>query len=105
TCALPIFDQVANVIDGAEDARTISWFFTKEGKFKAINLFVMRQPGSNTVQTIDEIKKLIPTFNAQLPPSVQLFIRGDRAKTIRDGFKDIQLTLGLSLGLVITVIY
>src|SRR5712692_3906958 len=69
-------DQVANVIDGAEDNRTVSWMYTKEGAFKAINLFVMRQPGSNTIQTIDDIRKLIPTFSAQLPPSVQLFIRG-----------------------------
>ena len=98
-------EQVANVIDSVEDNRTVSWMFTKEGSFKAINLMVMRQPGTNTIQVIDDIKKLIPTFQAQLPPSVQLFIRNDRAKTIREGFKDIQLTMGLSLGLVITVIY
>src|SRR5206468_8131645 len=98
-------DQVAKVIDSAEDTRTVSWFYTKEGAFKAINMFVMRQPGSNTVQTVDEIRKLIPVFNAQLPPSAQLFIRGDRAKTIREGFKDVQITMGLTLGLVITVIY
>jgi hydrophobe/amphiphile efflux-1 (HAE1) family protein len=98
-------DQVAAVIDSAEDTRTTSWFYTKEGSSKAINMFVMRQPGSNTVNTVDEIRKLIPVFNAQLPPAVQLFIRGDRAKTIREGYKDVQITMGLTLGLVITVIY
>jgi len=98
-------DQIANVIDGAEDSRTVSWMYTREGAFKAINLFVMRQPGSNTIQTIDDIRKLIPQFSAQLPPSVQLFIRGDRAKTIREGFTDIQITMGLTLALVIVVIY
>lgn len=98
-------DQVANVINGAEDTRTVSWMYTREGTFKAINLFVMRQPGSNTIQTIDEIRKLIPQFTTQLPPSVKLFIRGDRAQTIREGFKDIQITMALTLALVIIVIY
>ena len=98
-------EQIANVIDSAEDNRTSSWMYTKEGSFNAINLFVMRQPGSNTIQTIDEIKKLIPVFNAQLPPSVELFVRGDRAKNIRESFHDIQITMGLTLGLVIGVIY
>src|SRR5947207_13674972 len=79
--------------------------FTREGMFRAINLMVFRQPGTNTIQVIEDIRKLIPTFSSQLPPSVNLFIRGDRAKTIREGFKDVQITMGLTLGLVITVIY
>jgi hydrophobic/amphiphilic exporter-1 (mainly G- bacteria), HAE1 family len=98
-------DQVANVIDSVEDNRTVSWLVTKDASYKAINLMVMRQPGTNTIQVIEDIKKLIPSFQSQLPPSIELFIRGDRAKTIREGFKDIQLTMGLTLGLVITVIY
>src|SRR4029077_13832366 len=53
----------------------------------------------------DAIKKLMPVFNAQLPPSVQLNLRGDRSKTIRDSFHDIQFTMAVSLALVIMVIF
>ena len=44
----------------------------------------MRQPGSNTIEVTDKIKRLLPIFQAQLPPSVHLNIRGDRSKTIRE---------------------
>ena len=65
----------------------------------------MRQPGSNTIQVIDEVKKLLPVFNAQLPPSAHLFMRGDRSKTIREAFRDIKFTMGLTIFMVIGVIY
>src|SRR2546426_473436 len=65
----------------------------------------MRQPVSNTIEVIDSIKKLLPVFNAQLPPAAHLFIRGDRSKTIREAFRDIKLTLGLTVIMVIGVIY
>src|SRR3982075_2393444 len=66
---------------------------------------VFRKPGSNTIEVIDAIKKLIPVFNAQLPPSVRLNLRGDRSQTIRDSFRDIQFTMAVSLALVIMVIF
>ena len=65
----------------------------------------MRQPGSNTIEVTDDIKRLMPAFQAQLPPSVELSIRGDRSKNIRDAFHDIQFTMALTLGLVILVIF
>jgi hydrophobic/amphiphilic exporter-1 (mainly G- bacteria), HAE1 family len=98
-------EDVATVVDSVEDQRTTSWLYNSHGGSHAINLFVMRQPGSNTIEVIDEIKKLIPVFNAQLPPAVQLGMRGDRSKNIRDAFKDIQVTMGLTMVLVILVIF
>ena len=97
--------DVANVIDSVEDDKTASWMYTGEHGVKAINLFVMRQPGSNTIEVIDNIKTLLPVFNAQLPPSVHLQLRGDRSKNIRDAFHDIQFTMGVTLVLVILVIF
>ncbi len=99
-------DDLANVVDSVEDERTTSWLCTKnEGARNAINLMVMRQPGSNTIEVTDNVKKLIPTFKAQLPPSVELGIRSDRSKNIRESFKDTQVTMVLTLGLVIMVIF
>src|SRR6185503_12188966 len=69
------------------------------------NLMVMRQPGSNTIEVTDNIKRLLPTFQASLPPSVHMGIRGDRSKNIREAFNDIQFTMVATLALVIMVIF
>ena len=60
---------------------------------------------SNWNQVADKIRKLMPVFNAILPPSVNLTIRGDRSTTIRAAFQDVQYTMLLTLVLVIGVIF
>ena len=65
----------------------------------------MRQPGSNTIEVIDDIRRLLPVFQTQIPPTVHLGIRGDRSKNIREAFQDIQFTMAATLGLVILVIF
>ncbi len=97
--------DVATVKDSVADDKTASWFYTKTGNPRAINLMVMRQPGSNIIEVTDRIKQLLPSFQAQLPPSVELNIRGDRSKNIREAFNDIQATMAVTLGLVIAVIF
>jgi HAE1 family hydrophobic/amphiphilic exporter-1 len=98
-------EQLGTVIDGVEDDRTASWTYNSDGGKRAINLLVMRQPGSNTIEVTDNIKRLLPFFQSQLPPSVELSIRGDRSKNIREAFKDMQFTMGLTMSLVILVIF
>jgi hydrophobe/amphiphile efflux-1 (HAE1) family protein len=98
-------EDIANVVDSVEDERTASWMYTGQHGSHAISLYVMRQPGSNTIEVIDDIKKLIPVFNSQLPPAVHLQLRGDRSKNIREAFHDIQFTMGVTMVLVILVIY
>ncbi|PYR02093.1 MAG: hypothetical protein DMG00_29780 [Acidobacteria bacterium] len=65
----------------------------------------MRQPGSNTIEVTDAIRRLLPSFEADLPPSVHLTIRGDRSRNIREAFTDIQWTMLLTLALVVAVIF
>lgn len=98
-------EDVATVKDSIENDKNASWVYTKTGHPRAINLMVMRQPGTNIIEVTDRIKQLLPTFQAQLPPSVQLLIRGDRSKNIRQAFRDIQTTMAITLGLVIAVIF
>jgi hydrophobic/amphiphilic exporter-1 (mainly G- bacteria), HAE1 family len=98
-------EEVANVIDSVEDDKASSWFYSAQGGRPAINLMVMRQPDSNIIEVNDAIKKLLPELQAQLPPAVQLTIRGDRSQTIRESFHDVQVTLSIALALVITVIF
>ena len=98
-------DQVAKVIDSVEDDKSASWIYQRGKGLRAINLMIMKQPGSNTIDVVDGIHKLMPLFQAQLPPSVNLEIRGDRSQQIREAFNDIQFTMALTLGLVIMVIF
>jgi HAE1 family hydrophobic/amphiphilic exporter-1 len=105
-------DQVANVIDSIENVMNGSWFYTKPGgptapplKQTAITLQVMRQPGTNTIEVTDAVRALLPSFESQLPPSVHLTPRQDRSRTIRAAFKDIQITMLITLVLVVGVIF
>ncbi len=72
---------------------------------RAITLQVMRQPGTNTIEVTDRVRALLPTFESELPPSAHLSVRQDRSKTIRQAFKDIQVTMLVTLVLVVGVIF
>jgi hydrophobic/amphiphilic exporter-1 (mainly G- bacteria), HAE1 family len=98
-------EQLALVKDTVEDERSVSWTYDSEGKKRAINLLIMRQPGSNVIEVNDAIRNLLPTIQKQLPPTVHVGIRGDRSVTIRQAFKDIQFTMMVTLALVIGVIF
>jgi hydrophobic/amphiphilic exporter-1 (mainly G- bacteria), HAE1 family len=103
-------EQVANVVDSVENVFNGNWFYTRDanGKVKiqrSIMLQVKRQPGTNTIQVADAVRALLPAFQAQLPPSAHLTPRQDRSRTIRTAFKDIQLTMLVTLLLVVAVIF
>jgi hydrophobic/amphiphilic exporter-1 (mainly G- bacteria), HAE1 family len=97
--------QVATVLDTVEDTRNASWLYSKAGARRAINLQVMRQPGSNTIEVTDAIGHLLPAFERELPPSVHLTVRLDRSRNIREAFQDIQWTMAITLALVVAVIF
>jgi hydrophobic/amphiphilic exporter-1 (mainly G- bacteria), HAE1 family len=102
--------DVAHVIDSVENVFNGNWFYQKtpDGQpdvERAITLQVMRQPGSNTIEVTDAVRRLLPSLAAQLPPSVHLTPRQDRSRTIRAAFSDIRLTMIVTLILVVGVIY
>jgi hydrophobic/amphiphilic exporter-1 (mainly G- bacteria), HAE1 family len=98
--------DLGQVVDGVEVDKTASWFFDrKNGLRRAIVLAIQRQPGTNTVEVVDAIKKLLPTFRQQMPPSVYMEILYDRSVSIRDSVSDVRFTLFLALVLVILVIF
>jgi HAE1 family hydrophobic/amphiphilic exporter-1 len=98
-------EQVAKVVDSVEDVRNLTWLYTRDTAERAIRLDVQRQPGSNAIAVVDGIRRLFPKFAAQLPPSVHLLVRGDHTKNIRKAFTDIQLTMLVTLVLVVAVIF
>jgi HAE1 family hydrophobic/amphiphilic exporter-1 len=93
--------DVALAMDGLENPYNKSWYRGEE----SIVLAIFRQPGSNVVQVTDTIKKVLPQFRANLPPSVQLDIVFDRSNQIRDSIADVQETLLIAGALVVGVIF
>jgi HAE1 family hydrophobic/amphiphilic exporter-1 len=101
-------EEVAHVIDSVEDDKNVSKMYGGEfgtDGVRGVNLQVMRQPGSNTIEVTDNIKRLLSKLAAQLPPAVHLSVRGDRSKNIREAFQDIQFTMLATLSLVVLVIF
>ncbi len=95
------FKDVARVIDSVENNRAASWYQNR----RAIVLSIQRQPGSNTIQLVDSINKVLPTFLQQLPASVRLQMIHDHSDTIRASISDVQTTLLIAGILVVGVIF
>jgi hydrophobic/amphiphilic exporter-1 (mainly G- bacteria), HAE1 family len=93
--------DLGRVIDSVENDKIASWYRDR----RSIILTVQRQPGTNTVEVVDAIKELIPTFRAQMPASVNLDVLFDRSESIRHSVGDVKFTLVLTMCLVILVIF
>src|ERR1700720_3491463 len=93
--------DVANVIDGTENAWLAAWMNTTP----AVIVNIQRQPGANIIDVVDKIKKLLPQLQASLPSAVRVQILTDRTTTIRASIKDVYFELMLSIGLVIMVVF
>jgi multidrug efflux pump len=93
--------DIADVIDGAENARLAAW----ANQAPAIILNIQRQPGANVIETVDRIKKLLPALQAALPGTVDVKLLTDRTTTIRASVHDVQFELLLSVALVVMVIF
>src|SRR5215475_9725358 len=98
-------DELGKIIDSVEDDKTASWFYSHNGSGRAIILAIQRQPGTNTIAVTDGIKNLLPVFRGEMPPSVHMEILYDRSDTIRESYTDVVFTMGLTLALVVMVIF
>ncbi|MBI3812727.1 MAG: efflux RND transporter permease subunit [Nitrospirae bacterium] len=94
-------EELGRVIDSVQTDKVASWF----NGTRAIVLAIQRQPGTNTIEVVDTIKKLLPVFRVQMPASVELEILYDRSESIRTSVHDVQFTLLLAVGLVVLVIF
>ncbi len=72
---------------------------------RAILLFVIKEPGANVIDTVGRIKKVLPEIEANIPPSIQVHILSDRTQTIRASVKDVEITLLITIALVVAVIF
>jgi multidrug efflux pump len=92
--------DVAAVTDGVENVNTLGLF----NGDPAVIVLVTRQPGANVIETVDGVRALLPTLQAQLPQDVRLEVASDSTNSIRASLREIELTLMISIALVVLVV-
>src|SRR3982075_160954 len=93
--------ELGSVIDSVQNDKVAAWYKDKRG----IVLAIFRQPGTNTIQVVDEVRKLLPTFRAEVPPTIDIQVLYDRSQTIRASVDEVKSTLLIALVLVVLVIF
>src|SRR5258706_379340 len=93
--------DVAEAIDDAENVRLAA----SANETAAVIVNIQRQPGSNRIEVVDRVKRLLPQLQATLPGSVEMVLLSDRTTTIRASVNDVKLELAFAIGLVAMVIF
>ena len=93
--------DVAEVADGAENARLAAW----TNATPAILLNIQRQPGANVIDVVDRVKRQLPQLRASLPAAIDVHVLTDRTVTIRASVRDVQTELLFAIALVVMVIF
>ena len=98
----PVYlEELGNVLDSVQNDKVVNWY----NDTKAEVLAIRRQPGTNTVQVVDNIKELLPGIRRQVPPTIEMNILYDRSETIRESVSGVKFTLYLTVALVVMVIF
>jgi multidrug efflux pump len=92
--------DVAEVVDGPENINTLGLFNGEP----AVIVLITRQPAANVIETVDGVRALLPSLQAQLPGDVTLQVASDRTNSIRSSLHEIEFTLMLSILLVVLVV-
>ncbi|MFZ2990171.1 efflux RND transporter permease subunit [Ideonella sp.] len=93
--------DVAEVQDSVETVKSHAEFNGEP----SITLAVQRQPDANTVAVVDQVRAMLPRFESQMPASIKMTLTNDRSRSIREAVHDVYLTLGLTVVLVVLVIF
>ncbi|GMV50563.1 MAG: multidrug resistance protein [Nitrospira sp.] len=93
--------EVAEVLDDVENAKQAAWM----NEQPAVIVNIQRQPGTNVIEVVDRVKRLLPQLQGTLPAAVQAVVLTDRTTSIRSTVRDVQAELVLAVGLVIFVIF
>jgi hydrophobe/amphiphile efflux-1 (HAE1) family protein len=97
---------VGDVIPGVENDRVATWYIDADHVSQAAAVLdIQRQPGANIVQTVERLKAALPALERAIPAGIHLTIVTDRTETIRASVRDVQITLILSVVLVVAVIF
>ena len=106
--------DIGQATEGPENMRLAAWAYAGMGAGQAANLLangrtillaVFKQPGANVIETVDNIKKLLPQIQADISPAIKIGLLADRTQTIRASLEDVEFTLILTIALVVMVIF
>ena len=95
------FGDVANVVDSLASVLGADWYDDRRVKI----VEVQRQPGSNTMAVVNDIKKLLPQLTAELPPAIHMQVFYDRSLSIRSAVNNVQLSLLIAGAMVVGIIF
>src|SRR5271157_2196198 len=93
--------DVADVQDSVADVRNVGLANGKPG----VLIILFRQPGANIIETVDRVRAIMPYLQSSISPAIALTIAMDRTVTVRASVKDIEITLIISVVLVIFVVF
>jgi hydrophobe/amphiphile efflux-1 (HAE1) family protein len=93
--------DIGQAVAGPENAKLAAWQNGQRG----IVLIVFKQPGANVIETVDRVKAALPRLQAAIPPDIRISVIADRTQTIRASVRDVQITLSITIALVIMVIF
>ena len=97
--------DIGRAIDSIENDRTTAWYLDHGEKKGTVILRVRKQPGANTVNLATEIKARLPRLVASLPGALNVHLFYDQSEFIRESITDVQITMILTIFLVIAVIF
>jgi HAE1 family hydrophobic/amphiphilic exporter-1/multidrug efflux pump len=93
--------DIGTAVAGAENTRVAAW---QKGR-RGIQLGVFKQPGANVIDTVKRIKEALPRLKAAIPPGIDITIMTDRTQTITASVHDVQITMMITISLVVMVIF
>jgi len=93
--------DVATVIDGPVDVRNMAW----SGPDRCVLVIVYKQPNANVIETVDSVKALLPKLEKWMPPGTRTIVTSDRTTSIRASVKDVQITLLITIILVVAIVF
>jgi len=93
--------DIAQITDGVEDVRNLG---LADGPHRAVLMIIRKQPGANVIDTVNQIKDVLPQIQASIPAGINLILTNDRTQSIRNSVHDVETTLLLAMVLVVTVV-
>jgi HAE1 family hydrophobic/amphiphilic exporter-1 len=94
-------EELGDVIDSVQNDKVAAWHNGNRSEVLAIR----KQPGTNTIEVVDNIRRLLPVIRSQIPASMEITIAYDRSESIRASVSDVKFTLYLTVALVVMVIF
>jgi multidrug efflux pump len=99
--AIVRLSAVASVVDATENARMGGWF----NRGKAVLVIISKQPGANVIETVDRIRSILPQLERWMPAGAKVSVLSDRTGNIRGNLDDVEVTLSITIALVIMVVF